>query len=245
MKIQFIFLILLFYSLNVHAEVIASGNDCGENCSWSITDEGVLNVTGTGKIKDFPADGNGKAPWQEYKNMVTTINVGKGITFVGHYGFVYMREATSVSLPEGLVYIGIGAFEQMSKLQEINIPDSVGTIESFAFSRSSANMNSLIIPDSVTSLSNQAFINMSSKTEIYCSVSKKSLCEKALKNVGKDPSLLKTYEKTGGQYLYNNKFYSSLSDIGNGNYSKKRIYTIEEASRLSRSSGNTIKIKYK
>ena len=56
---------------------------------------------------------------------------------------------------------------------------------------------------------------------------------------------LKTYEKFGNQYYSNGKFYNSFNDIGTPKYIKKRIYTIDEATKVSKETGNTFKLRYK
>lgn len=236
----FILMFVLFQTpLRLYAE-IASGNDCGNNCTWTISDDGVLDIRGTGNIKDFPG---GNTPWLNYKDDIKAVNVNQGITAIGVYAFYYLRKATSVSLPEGLTTIYGGAFESMIHLQNINIPSSVEYIGTYAFSHDGI-LSSLVIPDSAR-LEYKALVNISDNANIYCNITAKKLCEEAFDDVGRDKSLLKIYEKSGNQYLYNNKFYSSLSSISNNDYNKKRIYTIDEASKLSKSQKNTIKLKYK
>jgi len=46
-------------------------------------------------------------------------------------------------------------------------------------------------------------------------------------------------------FLVGGKFYKNLSDFINGNYERKRIYTVEEAEMLSKPTGNRFKIRYK
>ena len=54
------------------------------------------------------------------------------------------------------------------------------------------------------------------------------------------------YQKTdNGQYVIHGKFYNTLSDVAHNSRSLKRIYTIEEATLLSKETGNTIKLRYK
>lgn len=46
-------------------------------------------------------------------------------------------------------------------------------------------------------------------------------------------------------FLVSGKSYRSLSDWVEGNYERKRIYTIDEAERASRKTGNKFKLRYK
>ena len=52
-------------------------------------------------------------------------------------------------------------------------------------------------------------------------------------------------EYYNGTIQIGNKSYVSIEDLINGHHILKRIYTIEEAERVSKPSGNTFKIRYK
>ena len=56
---------------------------------------------------------------------------------------------------------------------------------------------------------------------------------------------IKTALQSGRSFLVNGKFYDSLSDWISGNYARKRIYTVEEAEKLTKPTGNQFKIRYK
>ncbi|MBR2299659.1 MAG: leucine-rich repeat domain-containing protein [Alphaproteobacteria bacterium] len=51
--------------------------------------------------------------------------------------------------------------------------------------------------------------------------------------------------KQNAPFIVGGRFYHSLDDFLTGNYEKKRIYTIEEAEKLSKKTGNTFKLRYK
>ncbi|MBR2299383.1 MAG: leucine-rich repeat domain-containing protein [Alphaproteobacteria bacterium] len=51
--------------------------------------------------------------------------------------------------------------------------------------------------------------------------------------------------QSGKTFRIGNKLYASLHDALAGNYIQKRIYTIEEASKLSKPTGNTFRLRYK
>ena len=66
-------------------------------------------------------------------------------------------------------------------------------------------------------------------------------CQQAVAHLGITPM---PYQNTNGKYLYNSRFYDSLSDIASGNYNKKRIYTVDEANTVA-GKKNSFKIRYK
>ncbi|MBQ9197032.1 MAG: hypothetical protein IJ157_07280 [Clostridia bacterium] len=58
----------LLLAINVRAEIINSGT-CGEyyKLPWTLDDQGVLNITGTGRMKNYST-----APWGK---TITSVNV--------------------------------------------------------------------------------------------------------------------------------------------------------------------------
>ncbi|MBR2299424.1 MAG: leucine-rich repeat protein [Alphaproteobacteria bacterium] len=51
--------------------------------------------------------------------------------------------------------------------------------------------------------------------------------------------------KQNASFIVDGRFYHSLDDFLTGNYERKRIYTVEEAEKVSKPAGNTFKIRYK
>ena len=75
----------------------------------------------------------------------------------------YASGIQSIELPTGLESIGPSAF-QMTKLTEINIPSTVTRIEPFAFSDISQKMDTVILPDSVQVIQENAFKGLSANS---------------------------------------------------------------------------------
>ncbi|MBR1915133.1 MAG: leucine-rich repeat domain-containing protein [Alphaproteobacteria bacterium] len=205
--------------------------------------------------------------WDEDAETVHTVNIEKGITSIGADAFEDMQ-MTSVNLPDGLTSIKSLAFHQCGQLSNINLPDSIETIEDWALSPSSINTlklpsnletigyrafdsvqlkdSFLVIPDSVTSLSENAIYSynpQSRLTKLYCSASLMEACEKAAANAG-----LEVFEYTKdekGRYAVENNLYLSLSDMQEGKiFIPKRIYTIDEANQVA-GPKNRVSIKYR
>jgi hypothetical protein len=114
-----------------------------------------------------------------------------------------------------------------------------------------AKAEELIIPENMTYLAKRAFGNNISNyglRKLYCPESLASQCAAALSHLeGSDQSVeMISYQKTSdGKIFYNNKWYNSANGILLGDYDKKRIYTVDEATKISKKSGNTFKIRYK
>lgn len=108
------------------------GGSCGENINWVYDPStGSITVSGSGDMEDYNAGG---APWDEYKDKISSIVIDSGVTGIADNAFAGFSNVSSVSIPEGVTTIGDGAFAGMSSLEKINIPAGVTSIGAGAFS---------------------------------------------------------------------------------------------------------------
>ena len=130
MKQIYILLIALLMGLSAKAE---SSGTCGPNLKWLFTDNGVLVITGKGKMNDYSY--RNKAPWGKYDiiRIIKRIIIGDGITTIGGNAFSYCRALTSVTIPNSVTKIGSSAFTYCSALTSVTIPNSVTEIGGRAF----------------------------------------------------------------------------------------------------------------
>ncbi|MBR2299737.1 MAG: leucine-rich repeat protein [Alphaproteobacteria bacterium] len=252
-----------FFGIQVHAacedyELNVSCWDCAataeDNCTARLNN-GVLTVSGTGKVKSLP-DGSSEycidnGCWNHLRNEITSVVVEEGITELGRNAFESLP-ITNISLPSTLKVLGAEAL-QRSQLTFLNLPEGLESFGGRMFFSGNVPVTTVSIPDSLIDaggLSVFAFEHSNVRT-LYCSNEKEQACADYVDEVVKAgyyaPGNLtyKTYEKYGDMYLYNGKFYTKLGDIGTKNYIKKRIYTVEEATKLSKPNGNTFIIRYK
>lgn len=101
---------------------------CGEAIVWDFSG-GVLTITGTGKMDDFP---NG-APWEEHKDEIETVIISGGITYVGAQSFYNYDSLTSVQFGNDLIEIGERAFLSCDGLTVIQLPASFTTFGPSSF----------------------------------------------------------------------------------------------------------------
>ena len=159
---------------------IASGA-CGEDASWVLNSNGVLEITGSGAMWDNEPN---HTPWESYKQKIKQVVVDKDITYIGRFNFYWCSKLESVSFQEGskLERIGWGTFGY-SSLPQITIPDSVTRLDGYAFYfcsnlssveisenscltsmgeyvfKGDTSLKSLYIPDGVASMGANIFLN--------------------------------------------------------------------------------------
>ena len=109
---------------------------CGIELIWTLSNDGVLTISGTGGMFDFKiilenlplsiAPMNDKseldldvAPWSDYTDLIITVVVEDGVTSIGDNAFAYCEKLTEVKIPETVTEIGNGAFSGCEALEEI------------------------------------------------------------------------------------------------------------------------------
>lgn len=136
----------------------ALSGKCGKNVSYSISDDGVLTISGTGAMNNFTYKSDiSDCPWHGVRYALKKIVVEDGVTSIGSYAFSFDLSVTDVTLPSSLKTIGRNAFWGCYGLTSVVIPEGVTTIGAYAFEQCSA-IKTITVPASATELGNRAFI---------------------------------------------------------------------------------------
>lgn len=131
---------------------------CGKNVSYSISDDGVLTISGTGAMNNFTYERDiSDCPWHGVRYALKKIVVEDGVTSIGSYAFSFDLSVTDVTLPSSLKTIGRNAFWGCYGLTSVVIPEGVTSIGAYAFALCSA-IKTITVPASATELGNRAFI---------------------------------------------------------------------------------------
>ena len=160
LKIIVILSILLLTLIPLSANAASSGT-CGENLTWTLSSNGTLTISGTGKMTDFKTS----PPWYANKDSIKSVILNKGITHIGNYAFNFHRNLTDVKIPDGVQTIGTYAFATCFNLKEIALPHSVTGIWSNAFYEANA-LTNVAMSENLTALGDMAFADCSSLKEI-------------------------------------------------------------------------------
>lgn len=156
-------LICMLMNLLVFSVSAETSGDCGDNATWSLSDDGVLTISGSGAIRDYIYEGANlwpriKAPWRGHSSKVKKIVINSGITRIGDNAFCCLPNVTSVSIPGTVVSIGQAAFCDDSSLDNVTIPNSVTTIEKSAFNGCRA-LSRITLPSNLKILEGKCFEN--------------------------------------------------------------------------------------
>ena len=94
------------------------------NLTWSLSDDGQLNINGRGKIPNYS---DSAAPWGEYHEQIRTIVIGEGITAIGDGAFTTCDQVSSVSFPNSLKVINWKAFRGCRRILIVTLPHRLST----------------------------------------------------------------------------------------------------------------------
>lgn len=134
------------------------GMNEGTNVKWSFSDDGTLTLTGSGEMDEWNDDifwgQDRRVPWYNYREQITKVVIGNGITYIGCWSFAHTK-ITSITFPSSVKKIGMGALAYCYDLKEVKLNEGLEEIGSSAFSEDS--LDHLYIPSSVKEIDSSVF----------------------------------------------------------------------------------------
>ena len=234
--------------MGLSANAETSGT-CGPHLRWHFTDNGVLTISGKGKMYDYSF--YNRAPWGKYniKRIIKRIIIGDGITTIGSRAFYTCSALISVTIPNSVTEIGDRAFEGCSALTSVTIPNSVTTIGEGAFS-DCTNLQKVNIGNSVKTIGEFAFNKCTNITQISSEAVVPPTCESGVFfyiNTSKCKLIVPKNSLDAYKQAYQWEDFSliegSTTGITNPVYNKAGladVYTIDGTKRLSKASTDEI-----
>ena len=131
---------------------------CGNDAFWTLTDTGVLTISGSGSISDSDS-------WSDHRSSIKTVIIESGITEIGTYSFENCSNITSIDIPDSVRIIGGNAFKGCKSLTSIEIPEKVTVINGSTFMECSS-LESITLPDGLDNIGWYAFYNCSSLSNL-------------------------------------------------------------------------------
>lgn len=150
-----------------HGAVIDSG-ECGDNLTYTVYEDGLLEIGGRGAMWDYENDELCCSPWYEYRETITNISFCNGVTHIGAYSLgknnwfdasvLYPNLTGELILPDSILSIGEYAFAGcVGFTGGLVIPDYVEIIKEGAFAGCTGFTGDLKIGDGVISIGDAAF----------------------------------------------------------------------------------------
>ena len=121
-KVLIIWVVLVLAAFTAKAEV--KTYQCGENCTATLDENGVMRVSGTGEMYGYNATTRLQTPWYEDRLSIKTLIVEDGITRVGTYALFNCDNIETVNLAKSVQAVNPGAFDSVPGVQSITMSDS-------------------------------------------------------------------------------------------------------------------------
>ncbi|MDE6426812.1 MAG: leucine-rich repeat protein [Ruminococcus sp.] len=161
---------------NPDVPIIDSGK-CGDDVYYTLDENGLLTISGTGKMTNWTWSGN--KPWEEYRQDIKNVIIEDGVTHIGNHAFFVDESLTSIKIPDSVTSIGISAFDGCDSLTAIDVSENNINYMSengILFDKNKTTLirypeckkdTEYIIPDTVTIIEYRAFydcVNLTSVT---------------------------------------------------------------------------------
>ena len=165
-------------------------DDGGENLRWTLDNNGVLTITGSGAMKDYPRYENQRPDWYlNHKDSIRSVVLDNKITHIGDYAFDGCTSIKSVrytdytgnagvALPKSVTTIGVHAFSDTGVTGTLKLPEHLTEIDSSAFYHCGKLNGELKLPDTVKEIGGFAFHS--------CGFTGKLELPVSLENIGND-----------------------------------------------------------
>ena len=142
--------------------IIAQGT-CGDSLSWTLNEDGLLTVSGTGAMNDYNST---SMPWYSHAGEITALELGTGITSIGQYAFYNCSGLRgNLVIPDSVTSIGGSAFSSCGFDGTLTLSANLTSLGSEAFYNCGFT-GELVIPDKLTALNSRVFSGMSGITSL-------------------------------------------------------------------------------
>lgn len=100
------------------ADFVVDSGKCGEEVIWTLYEDGLLSIGGTGAMDDFDGD-DVSAPWHEYADEICKLYIDNEVTSIGARAFADCSAIEQLTIPASIISIGIGAFADCTAITDV------------------------------------------------------------------------------------------------------------------------------
>jgi len=105
------------------------------------------------------------------KSSITSLSLPGTVTYLGDYAIYDCTGLTNLDLPGSIIYVGSNSVDSCYNLRTVTLGNGLPIIQSWMFDNDYLALNSVVIPNSVTSIGPYAFRECSALTNIIFSAS--------------------------------------------------------------------------
>lgn len=138
----------------VTVQAVTARGTCGENVTWSLSDNGLLVISGTGPMAEYGSSAD--VPWNDYRSDIASVRIEYGVTSICYAAFYSCYYLANATIADSVITIGDGAFKFCTNLANVNIPESVTNIGADAF-YGCWEFTRIVIPEGVTAIKEWTF----------------------------------------------------------------------------------------
>ncbi|SFA69940.1 Fibronectin type III domain-containing protein [Acetitomaculum ruminis DSM 5522] len=165
-----LFQLLSFNFLRVKAgtNIIDSGQ-CGDKLTWELTDNGLLTISGNGKMWDFINEASydyHPCPWKKYISNIKTLIVNKAVTNIGAAAFKDCTFLKSIEIDKSVNTINDYAFYNCTNLSDFSFSFALRKLGDYSFSQCQ-NITVLYLPAYLESIGEGVFSKNTSLENVY------------------------------------------------------------------------------
>ena len=108
--------------------------ELGENLTWKLLDDGMLEIDGEGEMLEC---GEGGYPWSDFSDKIKDISLAKEVTSVGAYAFYNCKNLETLHLAP---VVGAHAYDGCSNVTVLGFYEdlTINEIGDYAFKNMSA-----------------------------------------------------------------------------------------------------------
>lgn len=143
---------------------ILNAGKCGNAAVWTLRDDGVLRISGTGDVYTYYCNAAYREPWYAHKDEIRTFIAEDGIVALNGISFRDYRNLETVVIADTVLSLP-KSFENCTALKEVNIPRAIRVIPQDCF-KSCTSLERIFIPKNVDQIGSYAFYKCSSLREI-------------------------------------------------------------------------------
>ncbi len=104
-----------WYAIGGSESPLLGTGTCGDNLIWNLTQDGVMNISGTGRMTEFLGV---DPPWLALADQITSVVIESGVEYIGREAFNGCTALSDVTVADSVQGIGIHAFDNTPWLND-------------------------------------------------------------------------------------------------------------------------------